>query len=413
MDEILREKLGIVQEKIGWYLSRIARYPLLPPEHIYLAITNRCNLRCKMCEVARNPSSEEDELSTEEIKDLIKQIKNIGVKHFILSGGEPFLRKDILDIVKYAVESNIEMVDIISNGTLLDEVTIKKLIKINLNHITFSLDGTKEINDDIRGKGVFDKVSENIDLLNFYKHKYGVIKPTVGINFTVMNNNIDSMLPLVEYAEAKHCNIILFQPLLFSNVDMYEKRHNELWPSQRNIKRLRKTIENLLDIQSRRNHRVYIATDSAILNAMPDYFGGRKFGRRFKCYEAIKRIVITSEGKVWSCQGIYGDLREDELRNIWFSKAALEVRKRVAKCRSHCLQDCVYFPSNIFKDIGDLLEYACFQKDSFDNIRSSLLDYINNINKKNNGNTNLALRWEAAKLRGNILRCCVKSKLNH
>jgi hypothetical protein len=45
--------------------------------------------------------------------------------------------------------------------------------------------------------------------------------------------------------------------------------------------------------------------------------------------------------------GIYGDLRHDNLKNIWFSDNARIIRDRIKKCNAHCLQDCIYFPSNI------------------------------------------------------------------
>lgn len=355
MDKYLEREFTNLEELLGFYSGRLVSYPLIPPEHVYFALTNRCCLKCAMCDIAKTPSKIEDELSTPKIKEIIFQIKDLGVKHLIFSGGEPLLREDLLEILEFSISIGIRMVDVITNGILFDENMIQKLIKIKLNHITVSLDGLKETNDEIRGEGSFEKSANNIDKLNYYKEKFNSFFPTVGINFTIMNKNIDDILKIIEFARNKKCNIVVFQPVLFSNTRMHEKRKNILWPSEANILKLKEILYKVATLKNTLKD-LNIYTDAAVLRAIPDYFKGRRPGNNFKCYEGIKRIVITYDGKVWSCMGICGDLKKDNLKNIWFSKKAMIIRERVKRCKAHCLQDCVYFPSNISEPITNLLK---------------------------------------------------------
>lgn len=348
MQDNLVKKMADFEVLLGYYTSRVICHPLIPPEHVYFSLTNRCNLRCKMCEISKNSTPEDSELSTDKVKDIIMQIRGMGINHIIFSGGEPLLRKDLVEIIKFAHENNIQMVDLITNGTMLDDIIMKELIGAGLNHIGISIDGLSQTSSSIRGPGVFEKVISNIANLNIYKNKHGKYLPSLGINFTIMGENVHDMLPLVDLARKMKCLFISFQPVLFNNTKMFINRKNALWPCAERIGDLRKVVRELLRLK-KESRGVNIFTDSDVLNSLPDYFLGRRPHADFKCYEAIKRIVITCEGHLWSCQGILGDLNKNTLSQIWHSSKTKKVRQDIKKCKRHCLQDCVYFPSDILK----------------------------------------------------------------
>ncbi|MFA4853730.1 MAG: radical SAM protein [Candidatus Omnitrophota bacterium] len=354
MDKYLERELIKVEDMIGFYASRIVSYPLVPPEHVYFSLTNRCCLRCVMCDIPKSPGRQEDELNTDEIKKIILQIKDLGVKHLIFSGGEPLLRGDLTELIRFSRESGIPWVDIITNGALCNDEAAQSLIGSGLNHVTISLDGISGVNDAIRGEGSFAKSVDAIDKLNYYKEKMKVTSPSIGINFTIMNKNINDMLKIVEFAKSKKCNTVVFQPVLMSNVSMYERKKNSLWPSVEEMPLLEENICKLVNIKEETKD-ILIYTDPAILKSIPGYFRGKKPGRRFKCYEGIKRIVITCDGKLWSCKGLYGDFKKENLRQIWFSLQAQKIRDTVNKCKAHCLQDCVYFPMDISGQVKHFL----------------------------------------------------------
>lgn len=354
MDKYLERELIKLEDMIGFYAGRLIPYPFIPPEHVYFSLTNRCCLRCVMCDIPKSSGRQEDELSTKEVKKIILQIKELGVRHLIFSGGEPLLRTDIMELIRFSKESGILWVDIITNGILCSDEAAQSLISSGLNHVTISLDGISGVNDAIRGQGSFIKSVETIDRLNYYKEKTKSDTPSIGINFTIMNKNINDMLKIVEFAKNKKCNTVVFQPVLVSNVSMYERKKNALWLTVKEALLLEKNIRELVKMKGEIKD-VLIYTNPTILKSIPDYFRGKKPGRSFKCYEAIKRIVITCDGKLWSCKGIYGDLKKEKLKDIWFSTQVQKIRNTVNKCKDHCLQDCIYFPMDIAGEVKHFL----------------------------------------------------------
>lgn len=354
MDKYLERELIKVEDMIGFYTSRIISRPLVPPEHVYFSLTNRCCLRCIMCDIPKSSGSQENELSTDEAKKIILQIKDLGVRHLIFSGGEPLLRSDLIDLIRFSRKNGIPWVDIITNGILCDDQIAQELITSGLDHLTVSLDGISEVNDMIRGQGSFQRSVDAIDKFNYYKDKLNARHPTIGINFTILNKNINDMLRIVEFAKSKRCNIVVLQPVLVSNISMYDRKKSPLWPSPTELAGLEKNINELIGMKAKDSEFI-VYTDPAILKSISGYFRGKRPGKNFKCYEGIKRIVITGEGKLWSCSGVYGDLRKDNLKEIWFSAELQKIRNSAKRCRAHCLQDCVYFPMDLMGQVKKLL----------------------------------------------------------
>lgn len=134
-------------------------------------INNECNLNCKHCRVSEKNDNEK--LSLNEAKNLLAQCWYNGITMLNLSGGEPFLRKDIFDILDYA--GKFEDIVITTNGTLLNENKCKKLSTYNNIKLSISLDGLEETHDKFRRrKGAFKKVIDTLPLLNKYNIKYAI-----------------------------------------------------------------------------------------------------------------------------------------------------------------------------------------------------------------------------------------------
>lgn len=351
-----------LKRNCDYYFSRIIDYPLCPPEHVYFCLTSRCNLKCKMCTVWHSPNREEDELNIEESKKIIDQIADLKINHLIFSGGEPLLRKDIFDLIAYAIDKKIKMVDVITNGLLIDERVAQKLVNLNLNHVTISIDGLEETNDFIRGKGSFKKALEAIDLIKKYKNNKF---PTVGINFTIIDYNIDQILPMIDLAKIKGCHIIVLQPMLPDNANMKQRNKHELWVCEENILKLREVITEVIELK-KTIQNLSIHVNEKILEMIPSYFAGLPLDRNLKCYEAIVRIVISYNGYLWACRGIYGNLRKSSLRNCWFSPQAKKIRQEIKQCRSHCLQSCVHLA-----ELSDIYTETREFKNSIDKVKEN------------------------------------------
>ena len=139
------------------------RKPFVPgaPFQVVWDVTYACNLRCKHC-YATAGKPLEDELTTEEALETIDKFDRLGVTIISFSGGEPLVRKDILDLTSYAAEKGI-YVALATNGTLITEERAKQLKENGVSYLQISLDGTEATHDAFRGiKGCWAKTIEGI-----------------------------------------------------------------------------------------------------------------------------------------------------------------------------------------------------------------------------------------------------------
>lgn len=137
---------------------------------IFLEMTHQCNLHCQHCysssTTAVLKSVRGGQLSTEELKNLIDEAHSLGVWHFDLTGGEPFLRQDIYELLEYLDEKGM-IVNIFTNLTLLDAKKIRKLKDAPISQWNVSFDAyTSEVHDKFRGvPGCQQQTIKNIKLL--------------------------------------------------------------------------------------------------------------------------------------------------------------------------------------------------------------------------------------------------------
>lgn len=164
-------------------------------------ITHKCNLRCVHC----YQEDYEKDLNFEEIKkiffDYLHYIKENNFKgHINITGGEPFLHPDFFKVISLFEEHNISF-GILTNGTLLKEDIVEKLsLYKKLSFVQISLDGTKKMHDDIRGKGNFKKAIEGIRLLN----KYNIVSMAA---FTAHKKNIHKLKAVIRLAKREKVKI--------------------------------------------------------------------------------------------------------------------------------------------------------------------------------------------------------------
>ena len=172
-------------------------------------ITNACNMDCRHC---YRQDLGGFQLSLEEIKVIIEKISKGGVTSLILTGGEPLLRKDIFEIIDYAVDCGMEDVVINTNGIKLNDPKIIAAIERRLDVISalpVSFDGAKpETHDFIRGNGQF------LQLMKILENKVLAEFP-IGINVTLGSWNFKDFgrfFELYDELKALDINFGLFVP---------------------------------------------------------------------------------------------------------------------------------------------------------------------------------------------------------
>lgn len=152
------------------------------------SITNRCNLCCNHCYTSAGKSVG-TELDLQQIENrIIIPAANVGTKYITFTGGEPFMRNDFLRIIDITHDNGIG-VSIATNGMLLDSKIISELQMARVNRIQISLEGSSaEVNDSIRGSGVFAKLTEQVipQLLDAGLFVAISFTPTVRNRFDIM-----------------------------------------------------------------------------------------------------------------------------------------------------------------------------------------------------------------------------------
>ena len=135
-------------------------------KEVHLDITSRCNLNCLHCYQNSYLQAHIKEMQTSEIKALIDCLTEINVASLVISGGEPFLRTDLWDIIKYAFKKGIIVPTIFTNGTVYND-DLKKICRCRKPiYFAISLDGpNSDTHDFIRGDGAFKRTMENINFI--------------------------------------------------------------------------------------------------------------------------------------------------------------------------------------------------------------------------------------------------------
>ena len=137
-------------------------------KEFWIHTNNSCNLTCTHCLVSSSPEGDPG-LSGAKVQQVIDETVALGVLRFYFTGGEPFARKDIFDLIRYVTEVKNRELIILTNATLFSGQRLNELNTLNRQRVKLqiSLDGTRRnINDSIRGEGTFDKILEGTRKVN-------------------------------------------------------------------------------------------------------------------------------------------------------------------------------------------------------------------------------------------------------
>jgi MoaA/NifB/PqqE/SkfB family radical SAM enzyme len=326
----------MINKDFLFWLSRKANYPFVPPDIVQVSLTYRCNLHCKMCSIAGLLPWEE-ELTTEKIFSVINNAKKYRIGEILFTGGEPFLREDIFGICRYTRDKGLRSI-ITTNGTLIDTAMADAIVDGGADHIHFSLDGLGETNDFFRGKGAFDKAIAGIDNLSKRRKTGGRIF-SIGIAFTVMDNNVKEIFEMVKLADTLELDVINFQPLAANNADFLEGNLSDFWLKEQNVPILEQEIEKIKKY-SPRHITIY---EEPPIDLLIKYYKRQLTKKDWVCFGGFKTAFICFSKKeplVYSCHGICGNLNEMSLEQAWSSKEAHNLRLHSKKCKELCMQSC-------------------------------------------------------------------------
>lgn len=188
----------------------------IKPIWVGLKVTPKCNFHCKHCWAQLRGK----ERKLEEIYEAINKLVKMDVKHITLSGGEPFLRDDIFEIIEYIKKKNVHLA-IFSNGYFIDEKIVSRLEHLldSYDFIQVSLDGfSKEKFESQRGENTFEKVMMALEIL-------GQSSLIVRVNMVASKYNVDEILSTYEISDRMNINTFSVSHIydLNKGKDMYDE----------------------------------------------------------------------------------------------------------------------------------------------------------------------------------------------
>lgn len=338
---------------IRYRLNRWFGYQNINPITLTYSVTAACQSRCKTCQIGemfcQDPSRAKKDLKIDEIEKIFKSMKP--VYFFNISGGEPFLRKDLPDIVDLACKYLKPRVVHTPTNAILSERIIsdtEKIIKIVSAYdktvpvtVKPSIDGVGEMHDEIRGvKGNFKKLLETIDGLKALEAKYDNFHLELG---TVISNfNIDHLDEIEDFVHSlgveSYRNEVAECRTEFFNLNDPITPPAEVY--QKLIKDFAKKVEE--NIGTKKN----LAKMTEAMRVVYYDIAGKILETHTQvipCYAGVSNVHINYDGGVWPCCVLgydqeMGNLREYDydFRKLWLSQKAKEVRKYIKNKNCAC-----------------------------------------------------------------------------
>ena len=307
------------------------------PLRITVYPTFSCNLACKHCNVYKN-NIYKNELTLKEWEYVMQSLnKWPGFYHFIISGGECFLRKKITAYL-LEISSNNYVVNLITNGSFLNKKLINEFEKKfnKYSTLNISLDGfNPETHDFLRGKkGLHKRITSAIDYITENEIKINTVIHTI-----ITNKNLDEISDLLEWINNIDNNVsIQFYAYVPHNRNPNKYKNSKsdisnLWPTNP-----KKTTQVINQIISMKLKGYPILNSYKQLRLFKSYYQDPiKTCQSFQC-GAYRNIHILPNGDVKIClhKQPIGNIKTHTLKQLWYSKQAKEMRNQIKKCNSTC-----------------------------------------------------------------------------
>ena len=299
-----------------------------PVGYNIICLTKRCNLRCKMCHIWQQPPSEEL-IDASLLARTINNSKVLSKMPMLgFTGGEPFLRSDLSEIIiELFGKTNIKKLIIATNGVLgvkivkdLNAVFSQKSSLGKQISIQISLDGIGKVHDRIRGlKGTFEHVNSTVEKLKELRTHYRS-RLKIAITSIFQYENKDDFNNIYHYA--------LDKDIEFGCGIMINTEYNKV----KNSKYNRSLLTNIKEED-------LTGLSEDIKDALINWLSSEEKIRKMRCFAGFNSVFWDTNGDICPCHHTshlntykMGNILESDFDTLWKSENATLVRSRVKKC---------------------------------------------------------------------------------
>ncbi len=290
----------------------------LPIQDITLEITNRCNLKCRMCSIWQE--KEKKYLDINQIRDLVlSPVFNKPIGSISLTGGEPFMHPDIGKIYKFLVlckaKKLIRNIGIYSNGydtsTILDFLKENKKYLSNLS-LGISLDGKEKIHNFLRGRN--DAFQKTLDTIMKVSSLYSQVN--LEIKFTISPYNFDQILDIYKLCRK---NNLFFSPKFAESKTKhyYHKAGSSKLKTSLNLNQKRQVKNDLLKIFKAEGKQEKPVVNLKVIAVLIKFLN---YGLDFikTCHTPSFSLFVSSSAKIFPC--VYMPALVSLKQKNWFKK---------------------------------------------------------------------------------------------
>ncbi|MBI4845476.1 MAG: radical SAM protein [Candidatus Omnitrophica bacterium] len=306
-------------------VSRIKRASANSPLVVF-NLTRRCNLKCIHCYSNAEDKDYKNELSLAQVKAVIDSFKKLKVPIILFSGGEPLVRKDILDIIAYAKKKGIRS-GLSTNGTLISEKIAAGLKQAGLDYAGISIDADKNIHERFRAsKGSFDQAIKGIRNVS----KAGI---KTGIRFTLTRLNAEKLAAVLDICIREKISRFCMYHLVYSGRGEFLPKDDVKNAERRKIIDflIKKTLKlntqgNPLEILTVDNHADGIYIYNYLKKNNPQLAKQALKLLKFHggCSAGVKIVDVSQTGDIHACQfwqeQVLANIKETEFCSFWNDK---------------------------------------------------------------------------------------------
>ena len=301
----------------------------MAPTDAIVAVTWKCNCRCRSCNIWRIPGAEARELAPGDYARLPSTLRDINI-----TGGEPFLRNDIEELI-LSVHQTCPRAHIIvsTNGLLTRPIrqAVRRLMeKVPRFGVAVSIDGIGEMHDRMRGvAGAYENAQQTAYLLARDGLK------DLRLAFTASADNVSHLSRVYDLARELGVEFTCAVAHPSSHYFHTTEAGLTIPPGE-----LREQVEyviarELSGLSPKRWARAFF------LDAMADF--NARLGRPFPCRAGLDTMFLSPEGDLYPCNALdarMGNIQEGRFADVWRSPDAAAARARVARCRNGCWMVC-------------------------------------------------------------------------